>query len=473
MRLFSISLRNLRVRLVGTVLTATSILVATALYAAILMMAQQTEQRYKGSIGGYQAVVGPKDASQLEIVLNTIFNVGDAPALFPLQVCDDLRDGRVSKRARVVYAIPQARGDSIGREAFPVVATIDEMFTLYRRGGELLPFAKGGGWQFSYAELKTLAEDLAAYENSRRARRRAIEAGEQPLPELLPRPKLQSAWQQAVVGARVARALDLDLGSQIVPVHGKFGKFDYHEHPEAACRVVGILAPTNSPLDTTILLPLGTHLLIDGHEAGVFVVPIPPGKNPEDAKLLPVAPEQIGLTAILVDPKDHVGSQILRREFGTRPDAQVASPQIIVPKFLQQIGNVADALTVVAWLVLFVAAVAIAVAIYNTMNERRREIAIMRSLGARRLQISGIIVGEAAALSFLGSLLGVVTCHVAALLLRNTVEDLTGVWLDWAAFAPWEMWLVLGVTALGAVAGLLPAVKGSLTPVADNLAANY
>jgi putative ABC transport system permease protein len=107
------------------------------------------------------------------------------------------------------------------------------------------------------------------------------------------------------------------------------------------------------------------------------------------------------------------------------------------------------------------------------MNERRREIAIMRSLGARRLQILAIIVGEAAALSFAGALLGLVACHTGTFLLRDTVEDMTGVFLDWLQFRPWEAWLLLGVTALGAIAGLLPAVKGSMTQVADNLAQDY
>jgi putative ABC transport system permease protein len=120
-----------------------------------------------------------------------------------------------------------------------------------------------------------------------------------------------------------------------------------------------------------------------------------------------------------------------------------------------------------------VAAVSITVAIYNTMNERRREIAIMRSLGARRFQILAIITGEAALLSLFGALLGLTTCHGATFLLRGVVEDMTGVYLDWAQFGLWELWLVLGVTGLGACAGLLPAVKGSMTQVADNLAQNY
>ena len=63
-----------------------------------------------------------------------------------------------------------------------------------------------------------------------------------------PRPLLQDAWKKAVVGSRVARALDLELGDVVTPVHGKMNEFGYHEHPEAACAVVGILAPTNSPV---------------------------------------------------------------------------------------------------------------------------------------------------------------------------------------------------------------------------------
>jgi len=67
----------------------------------------------------------------------------------------------------------------------------------------------------------------------------------------------------------------------------------------------------------------------------------------------------------------------------------------------------------------------------------------------------------------------VIACHVACLLLQGLVEDMTGVYLEWAVFSVREVWLVVGVTLLGALAGLLPAVKGSFTQVADNLAPNY
>ena len=464
MKLVSISLRNLRIRFVATVLTVCSILVATALYAGILVMAEQTSERFNGGYSASHAIVGPKDTSQLEIVLNTIFNVGDAPALFPLKVAIDLRNPRAfGGRGQVRYGIPQGRGDSVSRYAFPVVATIDEMWSEYELHGTTLQFAEGRGFEFSWNDLMQLAEGLATYESARRA-------GEGPPPD---RPLLRPEWRKCVIGSRVARTLGLSLGGVITPVHGKPGEWGTHDHPEAACEVVGVLAPTNSPIDTTIYLPLGVHLLIGGHEGGVFVTPQVPGKSEAQLAEMPVTADQIGLTAIIIDPKDPVGDQILRNAFMRRPDAQIAKPREVIPKFLRDVGSAADVLTVIAWLVLLVASVSITVAIYNTMNERRREIAIMRSLGARRLQILAIITGEAALLSLFGALLGIAVCHLAALLLRATVEDMTGVYLDWLQFRPWELWLLLGVTAVGGLAGVLPAVKGSMTQVADNLAHNY
>ena len=464
MRLLSISVRNLRIRAVATLLTALAILVATGLYAAILMMAEQTRQRYEGSIGGYQAVVGPNGSSKLEIVLNTIFHVGEASLRIPLQTCKDLRSKPVAgRRTAVHYAIPQARGDSVSRFNFPVIATTDEMWHEFKRGGSTLAFAEGGPFTFSWDQLWSFAEQLAAYETG-------VRTGAEVVP---PRPLLNDDIKQCVIGARVHKKLGLELGDVVTPVHGKAGEFGAHDHPEAACRVVGILEPTNSPIDSTVFLPLATHLLIDGHEAGVFIVPVPPGKSPEHVKDQPVTASQIALTAIICDPKDHFGPQFLERAFEKRSDARVTWPQIVVPQFLREIGNIADALTVVAWLVLFGAGLSIAAVIYNTMNERRREIAIMRSLGARRGQIFAIIVIEAGLLSFLGAASGVVGCHVTAMACGQLVEDMTGVYLDWLQFGLWEIWLVLGVTGIGAVAGLLPAVKGSLTEVADSLTSNY
>lgn len=93
----------------------------------------------------------------------------------------------------------------------------------------------------------------------------------------------------------------------------------------------------------------------------------------------------------------------------------------------------------------------------------------MRSLGARRHQILRIILQEALGIAFLGGVMGIGLCHLGAWAFAADIADRTGVLMDWKVFSPDELWLILGTCALGALAGTLPAVKGSLIEVADNL----
>ena len=134
-----------------------------------------------------------------------------------------------------------------------------------------------------------------------------------------------------------------------------------------------------------------------------------------------------------------------------------------------KIGWVNDVLALVAVLVCVVATFAILASIYNTMNERRREFAILRALGARRRTVFAAIVFEAATIALLGSLLGF--AFYAAILggASVVVRQQTGVVLDLVAFHPAHVLTPIGMILLGALAGLLPAFKAYSTDVAGNL----
>ena len=217
-------------------------------------------------------------------------------------------------------------------------------------------------------------------------------------------------------------------------------------------KVVGVLKATGTPLDRSIFVPLSGFLSIEGHDAVVR----------DDGELQ--------LSAIIVDTKHHLGAQKLRFAFQTRSDAQVAWTHIELLRLFQLVGGGTQVLRVVSWLVLVVASLLVLVALYNTMNERRREIAIMRSLGARRGQILSIILMEALFVSAVGAVAGILLCHGAVLVLADLVEKRTSVPLEWSLFDLRELYLVLGVTLLGGISGILPAVKGARTSVAENLA---
>lgn len=471
MNLASISLRNLRIRALSSVLTTVSVALGAALVAALWLMIEQTEERYRQSYSGYSAIVGPKEGSPLTLVLNTVMNLGNPQGVVPMKVYRELHDGPLAKQLGTNYAIPQARGDFY--RGFPLVGTTDAFFHEFVRrppgGGaeRTLQFAAGEPWAFGHEDFVRFAEEKA----------RAVEAsllGEGDAHVHVhadgeehdhahddhdhdhdhEHDHLPAGWTKAVIGAEVAARLGLGVGDTIVPAHGAHATA--HEHQEAASEIVGILARTGTPIDNAIYVPISLYLSMEQHQA-------------IRDSAVEISADEVLLTAIVYDAKHPLHAQKLRYEFQTRSEAQVAWPHIEIASLLQLVGNAADVLRVFAWLVVAVAALGVCVALYNTMNERRREIAIMRSLGARRWQILGIIVLEASVVSMTGAVAGVLLCHLAAAAFSGEVLERTSVAVAWADFSLAELWLILGITVLGAVAGVLPAVKGSTVEVAENL----
>jgi putative ABC transport system permease protein len=462
--LTSISLRNMRIRALSTTLTALSITLGTALIAVLWLAMDAADKHYKSTQLGFKAIVGPKQGSAMNIVLNTVLNLQSSPGFVPMSVYRDLRAGPIARKVSPRYVIPQSRGDIY--RGFPIIGTTDEMFTKFRRGkgAPLLKFAAGKRFSFSHDDLEKFAEEYARKLKEERAKKDSgvvessgsdHEGHEHEGHDHAHDHQHIEPSHHAVLGARAAQRTGLRVGSTFVPTHGSVDTVGAHVHDADRMKVVGILAATGTPLDRSIFVPLSGHLAIEGHD------PIRDNQEAEADSLL--------FSAIIVDTRSHLGGPHLRNIFQTRKDAQVAWPHIELAQLYELIGGGQRLLQVVAWIVLVVGALLVLVALYNTMNERRREIAIMRSLGARRGQILYIILQEAMFVALLGSVCGVVLCHAAVLGFAGLVEQRTSVPLDWAAFSIWEVVLVVAVTLLGGISGILPAVKGSRTPVAENL----
>jgi len=134
-----------------------------------------------------------------------------------------------------------------------------------------------------------------------------------------------------------------------------------------------------------------------------------------------------------------------------------------------KIGWIDKVLELIAYLVVLVSAGSILASIYNTMNERRREFAILRALGARRVTVFGAIVAEAATIALLGSLFGFLVHGAILSGAAFVIRKNTGVVLDVFQLHP-VLWLApLGMTVLGALSGIAPALKAYGTDVATNL----
>jgi putative ABC transport system permease protein len=248
---------------------------------------------------------------------------------------------------------------------------------------------------------------------------------------------------QAVLGARAAGGLH--VGSKIKVQHGG----DFGETHAEAWEVVGILAPTGTAADRAVYIDFESFYDIAGHTAK-------PGARDE-------------VSAVLVRTRGLNATGSLLDEINGGAEAMAVEPAGVVLELFEMVGQVDVLLLAVAALVITVAAVSILVSIYNSMAERRRAIAIMRALGARRAQILAIVVLEAMALSLFGGLAGLVLGHVLTGAAGGVLAAKAGVGVSAWAVRPEELLVLAAVVALGALAGLVPAVRAYRTDIADGL----
>jgi putative ABC transport system permease protein len=214
-----------------------------------------------------------------------------------------------------------------------------------------------------------------------------------------------------------------------------------------------VLKPTDTPIDKLVLINLDSFFRISDHKGGVI---------PETGKP--------GISAVLLFPKPGVHKVLLLGQLNKRTQLQVADVDTEVHRLLGLIGNVDRVFLVIAVLVVLVGVVSVAVAIYNTLAARARELSILRILGARRSTVFGMLVGEAALLSALGGAVGLVLAHGLVFATAGLVEKSAGFRPKSAVFLPEELLVYTLVVLAGAVGGLLPAVRAYKNEAAAQLA---
>lgn len=255
--------------------------------------------------------------------------------------------------------------------------------------------------------------------------------------------------REAVVGSFAAEQLHLKYGDTFHPYHGLiFNEKDQHAETYV---VVGILEPSNTPADRVIWIPLEGIQKMSGHD-------------PKAA---------VDISAVLV--KFNANSPLVGRQLeqmynkqGTRLTMAWPIAQIVAQLF-DKISWFDRVLELVAYLVAVVATASILASIYNSMNERRRDIAILRSLGARRRVIFCTIVLEAACIAAIGMVAAFGFYAVIVTGVAKIIRAQTGVVLDPFAYNGVMVWAPLLLIGVSALAGIVPAVKAYRVNVAENL----
>ncbi|EEF61715.1 ABC transporter permease [Pedosphaera parvula] len=256
-----------------------------------------------------------------------------------------------------------------------------------------------------------------------------------------------SSLREAIVGSFVAEKLHLKRGDTFHPYHGL--TFNEKEEHAESYVIVGILEPSNTPADRVIWIPLEGVQKMSGHKAEA-------------------ADE---LSAVLVKLRNPIAGRSLE-EFYNKQGTKLTFAWPIgatMAELLSKISWFDKLLELVAYLVALVATGSILASIYNTMNERRREIAILRALGAHRDMIFSMIVLESATIAALGMLIGFGVYFGIMTFAAEIVRSKTGVVIDPMAGNLVLLWTPLGMIGISALAGLIPAFKAYRTDVAENL----
>ena len=405
--------RSLRQHALSTGVTLLATALAAGLVMAVFSIQAQTYEAFTGGPAGFDAVLGAR-GSQLQLVLNTVFHLETSPGNIPWTMYTTLKNDR-----RVALAIPYATGDNY--MGYRLVGTTDEVFTKfeYREG---VHFEVEPGGRF--------------FDSTRR---------------------------EAVVGSFAANKLGLKPGDLINPYHG-LTHSETSQHPEQYT-VVGILKPTNTPSDRVIWIPIEGIFRMSGH------VLRGTGEVYEAQAGHSIPDEHKEVSAVMLKFKNPKTGFDLDMTINKQGKVATLAYPIgrVMAELFEKIGWVNRVLELVAYLVVVVATSAILASIYNTINERRREFAILRALGARRTTVFTAIVAEAGAIAFIGSMLGFLVYAAILATAAVAVRQQTGVVLDVLHAHPALYLTPLGMTLAGALAGVVPAVKAYSTDIATNL----
>lgn len=412
--IFLLVRRSLRQHAVSTVVTLVAVALASGLVMSVFSIQEQSYQAFTGGPAGFDAVLGAR-GSQLQLVLNTVFHLETSPGNIPWSLYETIQAD-----PRVRLAIPYATGDNYF--GYRIVGTTSQIFT-----------------DFEYREGRTFQV---------RPGGRFFDPG----------------YAEAVIGSYVAQRTGLGVGDTFRPYHGL--SFNPDIQHRDVYTVVGVLEPTNSPSDRVIWIPIEGIFRMDGHVlrgSGEMYTPEGGQEIPDEHK---------EVSAVMLKLRTPSAGLMLEQAVNKQGNVATLAFPIgrVMAELFEKIGWMNRVLEVVAYLVVLVSAAAILASIYNTINERRREFAILRALGARRRTVFTVIVIESATIAGLGALLGFAVYAAVIAAATVAVRAQTGVVLDVFMFHPALVITPVGMTLVGALAGVAPAVKAYATDVADNLA---
>jgi putative ABC transport system permease protein len=413
-----LALKSLWNRKTTALLTLLMVSISVCLLLSVDRIRSDTRSSFSNTLSGSDLLVGARTGS-LNLLLYSVFRMGNATNNISWLSYQELKS-----HPDIAWTIPISLGDS--HRGFRVIGTNEDYLRHYQYG-----------------------------------RQRAIELQ-------------QGVWFndvfEVVLGSEVARQLDYNIGDNVVVAHGA-GSTSFEKHDDRPFKVVGILAPTGTPVDKSLHIPLeGITALHVDWQSGVKRQ----GQTTSVGETLAMdlTPEVITVFLVGMTSRLKVFSfQRMVNDFRLEPLLAVI-PGAALQELWQLIAIAENALLAVSIMVIITGLIGMVTVIIATLNERRREIAIFRALGARRETLLGLLMIESGFYGVVGLISGYIL-HIVMMLVANTyVQSHYGIALTVGWPNESMIYILLGFLLTATVLGILPGYRAYRQSLSDGLSAN-
>lgn len=415
MPIISLALKSLLNRRFTASLILISIALSVSLLLGVERLRVESRNSFANTISGTDLVVGARSGA-VNLLLYSVFRIGDVTNNISWKSYQKFAEHRL-----VEWTIPISLGDS--HMGYRVMGTNQSYFRHYK-----------------YAKQKTLTF-------------------------LQGRPFDQV--YHAVLGHEVAQKLNYRIGQKIVIAHGA-GKTSFTLHDDKPFEVVGILKPTGTPVDRTVHVPLeGIEAIHKDWVAGRQVA----GRKIGAVEALEKDLTPKAITAFLVGLKSKIATFRVQREINDyRKEPLLAIlPGVALQQLWDLMGVAENALLVITTLVVAVGLIGMLTVMLAGLNERRREMAILRSVGARPGHIMLLVTGESLLLSLTGVAIGLLLLYSSLILAQPYIESHYGLYLP-VNLPSFREWLMLGLVGTsGLIIGLIPGYRAYRYSLADGM----
>lgn len=410
----SLAWKSLLNRKTTALLTIMTVAISVILLMGVERIRTQAKSSFANTVSGTDLIVGGR-SGQVNLLLYSVFRIGNATNNIDWKSYQEF-----SQHKSVKWAIPISLGDS--HKGFRVMGTNQSYFEHFRYGSKQpLTFTQG-------KEFKGLFE--------------------------------------TVLGSDVAKKLGYHIGSEIIIAHG-ISDVGFSRHDNLPFKVVGILAPTGTPVDKTVHVSLQAIEAIHvGWESGAHL-----GNAPEQSELEHRDFEPKQITAMMIGLKSKIQTFALQRQINEyrKEPLSAIMPGVALHELWGMMSVAEQALMAVSIFVVIAGLLGMLSSLLTSLQERRREMSILRAMGARPKHVFSLLVSEASVLTLLGITVGLVGLYGLLGIAAPLIESQYGIQIELNGITSYEWQLLAYVQSAGILIGFIPAIRAYRQSLSDGM----